>query len=363
MKLAAGTLFGAPLIIPDVYCIRMGSPASVAAKSTCRFIKDDGEPCRRVVALPETKCWQHASSLKHKWKSLTKNQSVAFVLVLLGLVLTILLGVPSLYYAYRESHGARKVKPEVVTSPAPEPNPLSAPVNQEPQKHPPAKGSKSKEPPRVTDLGLHGTNETVTIPSNSKATFSYGKTQPGDLETLDRMDKDYKDAKGRLDHDPNKLVLHDLFLTDFSSIINTSSLLSGMTVKNGETGALTHVEYMVVRQLETGTKFLEFYVLYTEETERICESLANLYQNALNDFLEGRVEAEKIPGDSEVTTSSDLVFSNRVFIYHEAYLSPEQVITVRDAFKKKGVTVILRSTDYLSNKQLDAKVKLLEKKH
>jgi hypothetical protein len=119
-------------------------------------------------------------------------------------------------------------------------------------------------------------------------------------------------------------------------------------LKNGDTGASTHVDYIIVRQLATGTKFLEFYVLYSKETEGICESLTNLYQNALNDFLEGRVEAEKIPGDSEVTTSSDLVFSNRIFIYHETYLSPEQVIAGRDTFKKKRRTAILRSTDYLS---------------
>jgi hypothetical protein len=76
----------------------------------------------------------------------------------------------------------------------------------------------------------------------------------------------------------------------------------------------------------------------------------------------GEHYTQKTPGDSEQTSSQDLVFSNRVFIYHETYLSPEQIIAVRDAFKRRGITVILRSTDYLANKKLEAKVKELEKR-
>jgi hypothetical protein len=123
-----------------------------------------------------------------------------------------------------------------------------------------------------------------------------------------------------------------------------------------------HIEFIVVRQLEAGTKLLKFYVLYTNETQHVCESLADKYKVALEDFMEGRVDTEKIPGDSEQTSSQDLVFSNHIFIYHEAYLSPEQIIAVRDAYKRKGITVILRSTDYLANKKLEAKVRQLETK-
>jgi hypothetical protein len=216
-----------------------------------------------------------------------------------------------------------------------------------------------KEPqlPASTFLGVHKPTETVVIPPNSHAVFSYGALAPEDLATLERMREEYYQAEAHLKSEPDKLVLHDLFLTDFSSIDNSASNRSGLTPLK----IPTHIEYIVVRQLETGTKFLKFYVLYTNETHHICEFLADNYKLALEDFMEGRVDAGKIPGDSEQITSKELVFSNRIFIYHETYLSPDQIIAVRDAFKKKGIIVIFRSTDYLENVKLKAKVKQLEK--
>jgi hypothetical protein len=180
-----------------------------------------------------------------------------------------------------------------------------------------------------------------------------------------RMAKEWTDAEEHLLKDSDKLTLHDLFLTDFSTEdANTStSSRSGFTIQNNENGVLTHVEHVVVRQLETGTKFLKFYILYTGETERICEDLADKYEVALNSFMEGRVETQKTPGDAEATSSQNLIFSKRIFIYHETYLSPEQVIAVRTVYESRGLTVILRSTDYLDNQKLKAKVKKLESKH
>src|SRR5579862_307894 len=206
----------------------MGSPASIASKSTCRFLKEDGKLCKRVVAPPETKCWQHASSLKHKWKSLTRNQSVAFVLVLLSLAAAVVLGVPSLYYSYRGSHNAHDAKPEGVTSPVVDAKPLFPEQGSKTQLQP-ARASKPKERQRPTDLGVHSPNETVTIPPNSMATFAYGNLSAKDMTELGRMEKEYADAEAHLVTDPSKLVLHDLFLTDFSSIDNTSAYRSGFT--------------------------------------------------------------------------------------------------------------------------------------
>jgi hypothetical protein len=338
----------------------MASAPTLSVKSTCQFKKVGGELCKRAVRPPEKKCWQHASSFRHRWKSLTQNQSVAFMLGVLGLVLTVVFGIAGLHYSYSGSPDAKDSK--LGSTAAPNPEPKSLAPKQEPQLQRAPGLSKTDASQKPTDLGVHSPNETLAIPPNSSATISNGKPSPEDLRIINQMEQDYLNAKAHLEREPNKLVLHDLFLTDFSSIDNTASNHSGFTVKNGDTGTLTHVEYIVVRQLETGTKFLKFYILYTNETERICESLANLYETALNDFLEGRVDAEKIPGDSDQTTSRTLVFSNRIFIYHEAYLSPEQGIAIRDIYKTKGITVILRSTDYLSNKQLSAKVKVLEKK-
>ncbi len=71
----------------------MASQPASATKPTCNFRKDSGEICKRSVAAGETRCWQHARTWRHKWQSLTRNQTLAFLL-------PIIIGVPGLYFSY-----------------------------------------------------------------------------------------------------------------------------------------------------------------------------------------------------------------------------------------------------------------------
>jgi hypothetical protein len=80
------------------------------AKSVCRGTKLDGESCTREVAAGEKYCWQHASGLNHKWRSLTRNQSVFLVLAIIGIVLALVFGIPEIYWHYHAQIGLA-VKP------------------------------------------------------------------------------------------------------------------------------------------------------------------------------------------------------------------------------------------------------------
>jgi hypothetical protein len=71
---------------------------------TCQFKKDDGSLCKRSVGASEAFCWQHSSDLRHKWRSLTRNQSIIFAVSVLALVV----GLPSAYWSYI---GSRKSVP------------------------------------------------------------------------------------------------------------------------------------------------------------------------------------------------------------------------------------------------------------
>ena len=55
------------------------------SKPTCKFLKANGAYCKRPTAHGENTCWQHANGLKHRWKSLTRNQTARFLLALLGI--------------------------------------------------------------------------------------------------------------------------------------------------------------------------------------------------------------------------------------------------------------------------------------
>lgn len=54
--------------------------------SLCTGITSTGAPCRRLIKTGAGCCWQHSRGLKRKWRSLTRNQSIAFVLGCIGVV-------------------------------------------------------------------------------------------------------------------------------------------------------------------------------------------------------------------------------------------------------------------------------------
>lgn len=225
--------------------------------------------------------------------------------------------------------------PEGHKKPEPSMTPPAGPQSSSPAARQPIEKPKPQIPKELT-----GTRSPDTLPP-----------QTGDP---------HDEAKWRLQYAPEKLTVRDLYYTDFSSAVNGSLHYGGFVLQNGETKSQTHIEYVVIRQMEMGSKFLAFYILYTNETPHICVSLADKTQYALGDWLEGRTDTEKIPGDSEQLSSKDLVFSKRVFIYHEAYLSPEQIIEIRNAYHGQGLSVILRGTDYLANKKLEAQLNKLQ---
>lgn len=68
---------------------------SEATKWTCTYKKTNGELCKRSVHAGEGRCWQHAT-WSRKWKTLTRNQAVLFVLAVLGIAV----GLPSLYFFF-----------------------------------------------------------------------------------------------------------------------------------------------------------------------------------------------------------------------------------------------------------------------
>jgi hypothetical protein len=101
----------------------MDSYQPTETKNTCQFRKANHEFCKRGVTGGEDKCWQHASGWLHKWKSLTRNQALGFILLLIFGIPSI----PGLYFSYvswRDAHA-----PNTPPVPAPEQEPSFALIN------------------------------------------------------------------------------------------------------------------------------------------------------------------------------------------------------------------------------------------
>jgi hypothetical protein len=71
---------------------------------TCQFKKSDSSLCKRNVGANEIFCWQHSSGAMRKWRSLTRNQSILFVVSVLALAV----GLPGAYWSYK---GNQKSEP------------------------------------------------------------------------------------------------------------------------------------------------------------------------------------------------------------------------------------------------------------
>jgi hypothetical protein len=60
-------------------------------RETCQSLNRDGSPCKRAVHPGVRRCRQHAHGFKAKLRSLTKNQALAFVLTVAGLLIPFVL--------------------------------------------------------------------------------------------------------------------------------------------------------------------------------------------------------------------------------------------------------------------------------
>lgn len=69
----------------DLHGVGAGSPV---LKSTCRYIKVDGNYCKRVIPTGQRRCWQHAKGFKQKWHALARSAQVGFLIALISLTTT-----------------------------------------------------------------------------------------------------------------------------------------------------------------------------------------------------------------------------------------------------------------------------------
>ena len=169
-----------------------------------------------------------------------------------------------------------------------------------------------------------------------------------------------EEAKRRLEFDPDKVTLHDLFATDFSS---SETVYPQTWHLEALSKPKIDIESIVAWRLSEGTELIAFYIPYTKETHDICVSwVAHHFKEIMQDKHKFGVE-QKIPGQSPQLSASNLMFPNRIYVYHEAYIAPEEEVDLKNVFKNLGIQVILRSSDFLANRSLEAKVKLLEKKN
>lgn len=137
-----------------------------------------------------------------------------------------------------------------------------------------------------------------------------------------------------------------LFMTDFKGkgsgggISLSSDGRDDLTLKND---AKLRIFFQVNEDYGNRSKFLSFYIQSSPQTYEAIELLAATYRKYLNATI--KVEEGGV-ASSSVTKTRELVFTGRVFIYHEDTLSLSELGKLSDLYQSHGLSPKFLTTPY-----------------
>jgi hypothetical protein len=144
-----------------------------------------------------------------------------------------------------------------------------------------------------------------------------------------------------------QLTLHYLYKHDFD---DTLRLTHPFSLKEAATGKVVNFDAQLYEDFPARSKFLAVYFPHTspDETYKDAALFAEFYQG----FLKNLPESSSAFVGEEMMLSKDLKFSDRVFIYHEDFLTLEQRASLETLYRSKGLSAQFRGFSYLSGKLL-----------
>src|ERR1041385_1316502 len=142
-----------------------------------------------------------------------------------------------------------------------------------------------------------------------------------------------KDTNVVKDEKPPSLV--DLFKNDFPNAMKAfDENRVGVQFQNGE---VVHIATQVYLDFPAKTQFVGFYIPASGRTVAASLRLVNGVQDAMDWLRKNQTVRAGYRGES--TTLNELVFSGRVFLYHEDFLSITDKANIIKAYKQKHYDV------------------------
>lgn len=143
--------------------------------------------------------------------------------------------------------------------------------------------------------------------------------------------------------------LHGLFDNDFNTLLRSGQDRNiGAKSKDGTKEITVKISEKEYLDFQGKSKFLGYYVPYSPVAYGICEYLPDLFKISMEE-LESSAEVKGgFPWDSHQTSSRELVFSGRIYIYHENDFTLQQLAALERLYESKGLSVIFRGPAYLS---------------
>ena len=140
--------------------------------------------------------------------------------------------------------------------------------------------------------------------------------------------------------------LHDLFKTDFNTLLSKPTEIKAKLINNN-TITIYATEYF---DFQGKSKFLGYYIPpsgLSDNSYIACKLILDEYKNTMNHLESNTVIVGGFTGDSQQTSSKDLLFSGRVYIYHDDMFSLQQLAALEREYQSRGLSVVFRGNEYL----------------
>jgi hypothetical protein len=141
-------------------------------------------------------------------------------------------------------------------------------------------------------------------------------------------------------------TLKDAFLLDYTKTLLSSSTNRSVTVNlpNGDK-ATVPLMMRVYYDFAAGSKFISVYVPSTIAIRQVCFAIANSAVETMN----AQDAATPVSGEhaGEMTSSTQLKFSGRIYVYHESPILRSDRDELSSYFRQKDLDIIFRGESYL----------------
>ena len=132
------------------------------------------------------------------------------------------------------------------------------------------------------------------------------------------------------------ITLRTLFETDFPNLDHFENVLR--IKKSSANEKECEIPFRLCVDFDARSRFLAFYVGVQWETRRMCVSIAKNYKDAIQIANQSHVYSMRPPNTAE-TQLREVVFTGRIFIYHEYEMTQREKAELEDFYKLNGAAV------------------------
>jgi len=193
----------------------------------------------------------------------------------------------------------------------------------------------------------HDKVNSLSKPLEQQKHPSAEEKMPQPTKPLRSTNKTKEEVKGKNNVDKTERPdLRKLFDEDFSTHLRTG-INRKLGIKSGTTEKFIIISEKEYLDFAGKSKFLGYYIPSSTDTYQIIEYLSDFYKTTLDEFDKKTETQAGHVAESHMTSSRDLVFSGRIYIYHVTFLSLQERAALERLYESKGLSVIFRGNEYL----------------